>query len=359
MMKTKLIVTVITFSLIFFSFQIKAQEDTDPQKKTSPLFAAKDPLKFSLTIDIKKLKKDNSENPEYSDGNLILHENTGDISFDIKVKARGHSRRMFDICSFPPIKLNFKKKAVKGTVFEGQDKIKLVAYCKDADITEMYVLKEYLVYKLYNHLTPNSFQVRLANITYKDINEKGKDVHRYGFLIEDDDLLAERIGGKISEISMSNQDRCERNSLDQLTLFQYMIGNTDWSIAKRHNVEIVVMENGAIIPIPFDFDYSGLVDAQYAVPQEDLPIENVKERLFRGYCRLPGTYEKVLENFNANKENIYKEFNDLEPLDPRHKKAITKYLDEFYKIINDPKQVKRRIYDSCQINHTHLHSSKK
>ena len=331
----------------------------EAQENHSPLFSSSDPLKLTLVIDVKGLKKDNSENPEYSEGSLILHEEAGDKEFNIKVKARGHSRRLFDICSFPPIKLNFKKKAVKNTVFDGQDKLKLVAYCKDTDINETYVLKEYLIYKLYNQLTSYSFRVRLVEVIYKDINDKGKDVQRHGFLIEDDDRLANRMGGQISEVLLSNQDRCERNTLDLFTLFQFMIGNTDWSISRQHNVKIVYMENGNSIPIPYDFDYAGLVDTQYAVPQEDLPIENVKERLFRGYCRIPGTYERVVEKFNQEKEDIYNEVNILTPLDDRYKKNIIKYLDEYYKIINDPKLLKRNVYDACEINHTHLHTNKK
>lgn len=345
-------------SIAFCGFSLSSSlfaQNADPN--TAPLFADANPLSITLTIDTKALKKDDSENPEYSDGQLILHSDSGDKNFEIKVKARGHSRRMYDICSFPPIKLNFKKKAVNGTVFEGQDKLKLVAYCKDVDVTEMYVLKEYLVYKMYNHITDYSFKVRLAKITYRDINDKGKDVERYGFLIEDDDRMAERIGGKVSEITISNQDRCERIALDQCTVFQYMIGNTDWSISKLHNVKLVTLENGNIIPIPYDFDYCGLVDAQYATPPEELSITSVTERLFRGYCRLPGTYEKVVTNFNENKDGIYNEVNNLDPLDERYKKNVVKYLDGFYKIVNDPKQLQRRIYDSCRLNHTHLHTN--
>jgi len=316
-------------------------------------------LKFTLIIDTKALKKDDSENPEYSPGQLILHDGSQDQVFELKVRARGLSRRVFDFCSFPPIKLNFKKKAVKETVFDGQDKLKLVAFCRNLDVNEAYVLKEYLVYKLYNFLTPYSFKVRLAQITYKDINEKDKEVNRLGFLIEDNDIMAERNGGKISEIVLSNQDRCERSTLDLLTIFQFMIGNTDWSIAKQHNVKLIVMEKGVTIPVPYDFDYCGFVDAKYAAPPEQLAIESVKERIFRGYCRLPGTYEKVVDIFNEHKEEMYSEINDLDLLDERYKKVSVKYLDAFYKLVNDPKQLERRVYNMCELNHAHLHKTNK
>lgn len=340
---------------LFSSGFVYAQEND----QIPPLFASVEPLKFTIMMDSRALKKDNSDIPEYSEGQLILYEDNVEQLFDIKVRARGISRRIHNFCSFPPIKLNFKKKAVTGTVFEGQDKLKLVAYCKDFDINEAYVLKEYLVYKLYNYLTPYSFKVRLAQITYKDIQEKDKEVTRYGFLIEDNDIMAKRNKGKISEVNMSHQDRCERNTLDLFTIFQYMIGNTDWSISKQHNVKLIALENGTIIPVPYDFDYCGLVDAKYAVPSEELGLGDVRERLFRGYCRISGTYEKKVEIFNAHKEEMYDEIYGLDLLDEKYKKTIIKYLDEFYKVINDPKLLERKIYDACGLNHTHLHNAKK
>ena len=321
-----------------------------------PLFVSEEPLDFTLIMDVKELKKDDSDNPKYSPGKLILHEGQEDQSFDIKVKARGISRRKFDFCSFPPIKLNFKKKAVSETVFEGQDKLKLVAFCKDSDLNESYVLKEYLVYKMYNCLTPYSFKVRLARITYKDINDKAKDVMRFGFLIEDNDVMAKRNGAKISEITLPTQDRCEQNSLNLFTLFQFMIGNTDWSAAKQHNVKLIIKDDGTVIPVPYDFDFCGFVNARYANPPEQLEITDVRQRLFRGNCRLPGTYEKIVDSFNLHRQCIYSQISSLGELDEKNKKIASKYIDDFYKIINDQKSLKRMVYDACDVSHKHLHT---
>jgi len=359
-MTTKIHLTTLISFFFISSFHHLNAYFINSENDTVPLFASDEVLKFTLLVDSRELKKDNAPEPEYTDGQLILHEATEDKTFDIKVRPRGNSRRFMDFCTFPPLKLNFKKKAVEGTVFESQDKLKLVAYCKDLDLNETYVLKEYLVYKILNCVTPYSNNVRLAQITYKDSNDKGKDVTRYGFLVEDDDNMAERNGGQITESLMSNHDRCERNSLDLFTLFQFMIGNTDWWIAspKKHNVNVMVLDNGNMIPVPYDFDYCGLVDAKYAVTAEELPITSVKDRLFRGYCRLPGTYEIIADKFNEKKGSIYSEVNNLAPLGEKDKKLIIKYLDDFYEIVNDPKLIKRKVYDACEINHAHLHSAK-
>ena len=357
----------ITLSIVLLNSFIIFSRGSDldsilQQNKTSPLFESEEPLKFTIIIDIKTIKNDDSDDPQYSEGKLILHdESSKDINFDIKVRARGYSRRVYDFCSFPPLKLNFKKKKVKGTVFEGQDKLKLVSYCKDMAMNQDWVLEEYLIYKAYNFLTPFSFKVRLAEITYKDVNDKSREVTRYGFLIEDDDLLAERNGGKITEILMPNHDRCERKTLDIFTIFQFMIGNTDWWIVrpKIHNVKLVHIEGQPVVPVPYDFDYCGAINAKYAVPPEILPISSVRERFFRGYCRLPGTYEKTIDIFNDQKEEIYDVYRNFEQLSEKKKKAILKYYDNFYEIINDPKQVQKKIYDNCEINHNHLHKIKR
>ena len=331
------------------------------QPSEIPLFSSDDPLDITIILDLKTVRNDKSDDPQYSGANLILYENGDSINFNIKVKARGHSRRMFDFCSFPPLKLNFKKNEVKETVFNNQDKLKLVTYCKDLDNNEFNVLKEYLIYKTYNYLTPYSFKVRLANITYKNISEKGKQVKRIGFFIEDEEMMAQRNGTVITERLMSNHDRCERNTLDLFTVFQFMIGNTDWWIAKPkvHNVKTIQSPNGEIRPVPYDFDYCGAVGSRYATPHDGLPIQSVKERYFRGYCRIPGTYENVAEKFNAAKKDIYEYYQNFELLPKSQTTAMLRFYDGFYKIIDNPRQIKSYLYNVCELHHKHLHKQKK
>ena len=327
-----------------------------------PLFASDEPIKVTIYLDIKKTKNDVSDDPQYHEGKLVLYNSDADSTeLDVKIKPRGHSRRVFDFCTFPPIKVNFKKKQVAGTVFDGQDKLKLVAYCRDMDQYEEFVLKEYLIYKMYNLFTTYSFKVRLAEVTYKDLDGKGKVVTRYGFFIEDEDMLAKRNGGTITESLMSNHDRCDRSTLDQLTVFQYMIGNTDWWIAKPkiHNIKLIATDEGSVVPVPYDFDYSGAVSAKYAVPHDDLPIQSVRERYFRGYCRFAGTYEEVVDGFNDRKELIYELLRSFERLPEKQAELVIKYLEGFYKEVNNPKTLQRNIYNACELSHKHLHKTVK
>ena len=140
-----------------------------------------------------------------------------------------------------------------------------------------------------------------------------------------------------------------------------MIGNVDWWMAKPvvHNVKLIYMEGKPVIPVPYDFDYCGSINAKYATPPEELPMASVRERYFRGYCRIPGTYENIVALFNEKQEEIYDVYRNFELLDEKTKNVILKYYDGFYKIVNDPKQLERKIYDHCELSHTHLHKVKK
>jgi len=337
----------------------QSNEDNDPKTEKEPLFMSDEPLELVLTADFQTLlKTKDAETPEYLQAQLNLKDpEKGDQAFELKIKARGISRRNFDFCAFPPLLLNFKKKQTRETVFEGQNKIKLVTFCKDINTYEEYVLKEYLVYKMFNILTDTSLQVRLVHITYEDSAKQKLMAERFGFLIEDIDHLARRLNGKEVELSLPHHDACDRVSLDRFMIFQYMIGNTDWWIAKpvMHNVKLIWINNGPAIPIPYDFDYCGFVDADYAVPSEKLPIKSVTQRYFRGFCRMPGIYEKTIGVFLERKGEIYDLIQNFPYCTDISKKVMLKYLDQFYDIVSDPKQVRKRIYDACELQHKHLH----
>ncbi|MBS0001314.1 MAG: hypothetical protein KFF73_20180 [Cyclobacteriaceae bacterium] len=348
------------FNLVFIHVSFSQEEGEKEAVLVNPLlFAADEPIRLTLIADFQSLiKEKDAVDPEYYPAVLNLIDSAGgDKSFEIKVRARGISRRNFDFCNFPPLLLNFKKKETRETVFEGQNKLKLVTFCKDMNSFEEYVLKEYLVYKIFNILTDTSLQARLVRINYINQEKDKLITERFGFLIEDIDHLADRLGGGEIELSLPHHDICERTCLDRFMIFQYMIGNTDWWIAKpiMHNVKLISINNGPPIPIPYDFDFCGFVDTNYASPDEKLPIKSVTQRYFRGFCRRSGTYEKTIQGFKGHREEIFRLINDFPWLSEVSKKVMAKYIDQFYDIINDPKQIIRRFYDACEIQHEHLH----
>ena len=240
-------------------------------------------------------------------------------------------------------------------LFAGQDKIKMVTHCGKSKVYDQYILQEYLTYKHYNILTENSFRVRLLRVNYVDPRGKETPIERYGFLIEDKSVMAKRNGMKDIKRKLLNQEFCDRPSLDLMTVFQYMIGNTDWSITKLHNIKLIAKDSAATpIPVPYDFDYSGVISTHYAEPPDILPIENVRQRIFRGYCRTEEELLRTFEIYNQHKSEIYALYQSSEIISEKNKKAIIKYFDRFYETINDSKRSKRAFNAVCRLNHLHI-----
>jgi hypothetical protein len=322
-----------------------------------PLFASDEPLEMTIEADFRKLveTKDN-EVPYYDSAKLTVTGKEGHTRIPIMVRARGYSRRL-SLCDFPPLLLDFRKAGLQGTLFEGQNKLKLVTYCRDMDRYQEYVFHEYLIYKMFNILTDTSFRVRLTRIRYLD---RGKDkamAENYGFLIEDIDKLAERLGGEESDRLLHIHDLCDHTTLDRFTIFQYMISNVDWNIGQpmMHNVKLITIGSGQPIPIPYDFDFCGMINTSYAAAPPNLPIQSVRQRLFRGYCRHPGEYEKTMQGFLERRDEIYGLYKNFPYLNESVKKSAIKFLDQFYEVITNPKKTIKEFYNACPASHKHLH----
>ena len=313
------------------------------------LFSETEPIQLILQMDMKKVLNDKSEEPEYSEAFLIQKLSETKIqSYNIKIKARGNTRRISDICEFPPLKLNFKKKSTINTIFEGQDKIKMVTHCQETKEYQNYAMLEYLAYKTYNTLTDFSYGVRLVHVIYRDTKQNYPDIEKTGFLIEDDELVAERVNGKITSERIWSPDSCDQEIVDIFSLFQFMIGNTDWWIHTRHNVDILKLEDDVLIPLPFDFDYAGIVNTPYAIPSPELPIMKVKDRFFKGSCKSVEHYRSTIGLFNSRKDDIINILNQAEFLEKKYRKTSIRYIEEFYRIINDPEKFSAYLNQTCE-----------
>lgn len=216
---------------------------------------------------------------------------------------------------------------------------------------EQYLLKEYLVYRLYNQLTEKSFKVRLTRITYVDSVKKNKKVTRFAFFIEDKKRMAQRNNGKVDETEFKYWRLKNKEDQMLLSVFQFLVGNTDWSIPGRHNVKIIkVGKEEALYAVPYDFDMSGFVNAHYARPHKKIQhkIKKVSTRLYRGFCREQVEFDPVIARFRAQKAALYAVCNDFPHLAPKPKKSITRYLDAFFDIIENPRKVKKYLVDNCK-----------
>ncbi|HET9056975.1 MAG TPA: hypothetical protein VFN30_09030 [Chitinophagaceae bacterium] len=261
-----------------------------------------------------------------------------EVKETIVLSTRGNFRR--NNCDIPPLRVDFNN--VKSNVTSSLGTLKLVNSCRQGMEYNQYLLKEFLTYKIYSLLTDKSFRVRLINLTYHDSSGKKRDIVQNAFFIEDVKDIAKRY--KMSEwkkdkISIELTDK--RQSL-LLAIFQYMIGNTDWSVLATHNIKLIYPKDSVMrrpFPIPYDFDYCGLVNAEYAIPSEFLNIENIRQRLYRGFPRSLGEIEAILEIFKQKKQEIYALINEFELLTKLNRKDVINYLDGFYDLIDDPKKV--------------------
>jgi hypothetical protein len=304
---------------------------TDTQNVNIRLFESDDLMEIALRFDISYYKR---KKPDTTYIDAVLTYYLGDkdsVNKNVKLKARGEIRRT-QICDFPPLALNFSMKDTVAGEFIGINKLKLVPYCKLG--FEDYILREYLIYKLYNVLTDNSLKVRLLRINFINTARESKPIRQYGFAIEPIKLFEKRT----HSIELKSMNLTQRNikpeMMDRFAIFNYMIGNTDWSVPSLHNTLILSQPYSdrpdlAMI-VPFDFDYAGLVNAEYAIPFETLPIKTVRERLYLAVCRDEESYKNALREFSEKKEAFYRIINDFPYLKERSKKDMINYLDNFF-----------------------------
>ncbi len=312
-------------------------------------FASEEPLEMTLSFDIKGLMKSKSK-PEYYDAMLTVKESeTDSITQDIKVKARGFFRCSF--CSFPPLTMKFKNKDNEAIRVEGKT-LKLVTHCQQTPRFDQYVMKEYLAYKLLNNLDSNySFRTRLVRIHYVDVNKSRTFYTAYGILIENETMLARRNNAVIIKSNLFSPKDMNAVAMNRMALFNYMIGNTDWSVQMQHNIKILMSfdePNGKAIPVLYDFDYSGLVNTYYAVPFEELPIKTVTQRYYQGVCTGAAGLKPLIDEFAGLKDRMLGTIQDFPYLSKSDKKQAEEYIRSFYAMYKNQNYLISQLNSTCK-----------
>lgn len=326
-----------------------AQQVESPVKKAAKLFRESEPLVMWLSADFKTVFKErDSTSTKQFPASLRYLDKSDTVSLDVRLSTRGHYRLKASTCSVPPLKVWFDKEKTKGTLFSGQGTLKLTTHCQKGDRYAQNLYVESAAYGMYNVLTPLSLRVRLASINWQDIKDPGFAVTRPGFWVEDDDDMAARNKGKILKQTGGHAEDMESHQMTITDLFQYMIGNTDFSLLMLHNYRIVQTDTSMnFYPMAYDFDWSGLVDSPYARPDYRLPIKRVTERLYRGGCHTGEELTETITLMKAKKGDIYGVLQGIKDLTPERLKEATGFLDEFYKMIDDPGAVKREFMRPC------------
>lgn len=341
------------FSFLFFSVQaiFGQQSEVIPDSASGKydIFNNDNTLICSLTFDIKKFRKDKLKD-KYQDATFSYYSDEGvEFGTAIKLKARGVSRLEF--CHFPPVKLKFQDKDNQPSIFNNIKTLKLVTHCKSPDDFEQYLFKEYIVYKLYNVLMDKSFRVKLIHITYNDKNEKINPITKYGFFIEEPKKLAARNNSFFVKDKNLGVRYIEPECMMTLSLFQYMIGNPDWSITGLHNIKLLKSKNiDELLPyaVPYDFDNTGMVNTPYAQPPEHSGIASVRERKFEGICKNKKDYKVIISKFNNKKQSFLSIIENFDLLENESKEEMKDYLDSFYILLNSQEFYKDHILPFCK-----------
>jgi hypothetical protein len=318
-----------------------------------PLFLSDAPLAITLEMPIKTIVKDAEDKPVV-DGILHFVDSDGSaVAVDMTMTTRGRSR--LDYCKFPPLKMNIKKKQAKGTLFAGQNKLKIVTHCRKGDTHLRYLRQEFGIYKAYNELTDFSYRARWITVTYKDsAGEEDDEIHD-AFFIESLREIAERHNREPVMANRVNSSFLEPVEASRYALFQYLIANTDWSMLKGpgeegccHNGRIL-MEAGSSsnwVVMPYDFDQAGLINTKYAMPADGLGIRSVRQRVYRGRCRHNPQLVDTMAQFNDKRADLERHLVPVE-ISKGSQKTARKFVNAFFDIINNPKKYQREFYGDC------------
>jgi hypothetical protein len=319
-----------------------------------PLFETHEILELTLKGPLNKISGKRELDVRYPAVLTYRDEQNKTIELEIELESRGNFRRRRSTCKFTPLKLIFNKNNTQGTVFENQKKLKLVNQCDPFNKKyEEYLMIEYLAYLTFNEITPMSFSVRLANITYEEVDSTKKPRRNLAFFIEHKKRLAKRIGAMQLEIEESSAVDIDSRHLNQGSLFQLLIANVDWSATHTkqeeccHNYKLFKLADERLLSIPYDFDLSGIVNAEYSKPSIEMGQKSIRKRMYRGYCRNNDVLDENINFFNDKKAAILTLYQEFPYLSDRKKKSVIGFINRFYKIINDKTRVKRVILEKC------------
>lgn len=304
------------------------------QQSIFQVMSHKEVLSVTLEADFAAIDSSRRSNDSHKAVLTFQDEHGTDQIWNIKVKNRGNFRRMR--CEMAPLKINFKKKDLKAAGLAKYDDMKLVTHCASSKLEAKALLqKEYLAYKLYNQVTDYSFRVQLLKINYVDIHT-GKKTKHWAFLIEDTAEVKDRIDAVAKVDNQLNlpRDTFHDGLLKIASIFQYMIGNADYDLNVGRNVKYFI-KNNKVIPVPYDFDFSGLVNAPYAIPNPNFGIASVKERIFLGFKEDANQLRSTLSLFKTKRLALLETVDKFTTLDSSKRAEIIYYLDSFYLGMND------------------------
>lgn len=333
---------------LLFLFSVWAIPACAQVADVTPLFQEEKPLSIRLGFSFKEIKKNTNDSIYFPTLLYYKNEKNGWDSLAISIRGRGNFRRKN--CYFTPIRIKIKKGHATHTLFEGNKNLKLVLPCLPAKNFNDLILKEYICYQLYEPATPYTFNTRLLDITLSDRSGKQVKTHQVrGFFIEDDNLIAKRFNGKVVDSLNLHPKSLHDTSSVRHDFFEYMIANTDWSTTFHHNAKLILVAPKKYIPVAYDFDMSGFVNAPYAETDSTLEITSVRQRVFRGFCRNEAVTQYVRTEYIQAKPVLLKVLDRYETdFTAKEFAGMKKYMLEFFDILESDKSFRENILQKCR-----------
>jgi len=320
----------------------------------SPLFSSDEPLSIRIEAPMRDLVRHRLDKPKYPAIVTYADDDGVAVSVPATISSRGNAR--LAVCDFPPIRLRFEAGQVAGTAFEGLDELKLVTQCSRGSAAERWLHQEFGIYKAYNTLTDASFRVRKFEVTYQDDAKARWNRQGPAFAVEPVEMVAQRLGRVVAHPPRIEAEQLDAGETAANLLFQYLIGNTDFAVKRGpegeaccHNGNVIAVagaENGWIV-VPYDFDQAGVINTEYALPDERLGIRRVTQRAYRGFCAHNDRLAAVIERMNVEREAITAA---LVPtvMSGTFRVRTTRFVDSFYDIVNDPQELEANVLAQCR-----------
>ena len=335
-MRSRTVVFLLSF-FICVSIQGQEQSQTILQYITS----IDDRLKITLYTDYKKLLR-KSLKEEYQESKFVMNDQKGNelINLEGRIRSRGNTRKK--VCLIPPVKFDFEATDLLQYNLDTLDNLKFVFPCKTRDTDQERLYREFFLYELYQIIDPNAMRVKLVDVTF--IHENEEKASFTSFLVEDEDEYARRMNASVIESGRIHTSIFERTSFLKMTFFQFMIGNSDWAIKPRHNIEIVKLnETNQVVAVPYDFDYTGLVDQFYATPHESLPIKSVRDRYYHPYEISDEEFDQMVGYYSSIEEEVFQLLKGRDYMNEKTKSSCQKYLEEFFEMLEKPNRLRKKI----------------
>lgn len=339
--------------LLFLLVSVAAAEE---HREADPLFRSDSTLRVRIVSALHTIAEERP-NEDYLPGTLSYTADDGTtVDLEIGIRTRGNFRRREDICLFPPLRLNFKKKQVEGTLFEGQDKIKLVTHCNPSSyIYEQAVVAEYLAYRILNLLTDFSFRARLLIVEYAQ-SPDDEGFETFAALIEHGERMAKRTGVPELEVDRTDFSNLDWQHQNLMSVYQFFLGNTDFSPVRVagnndccHNYALFGAPGELpYFAVPYDFDMSGFVNPPHAAPNPALKIDSVRDRLYRGRCSTNDFLPRSFDVFMQRRQEITDLVNKQEELGTRSREDLLRFIDGFYRTISSERRTEREIVRRCR-----------